>query len=59
MGGISTHCINEKKLKIKSEVNVSLENEPRKSTLDFIRQFARVYSSDNKFDAELSGFVLN
>mgnify|MGYP003372879163 FL=1 len=59
MGGISTHCINEKDLSFKKEVNVSLDEKPRKSTLDFIRQFARVYQAENKLDAELSGFVLN
>lgn len=59
MGGISTHCINEKDLNIKNEVNVSLNDKPRKSTLDFIRQFARVYQAENKLETELAGFVLN
>ena len=59
MGGISTHCIIEKDLNIKNEVNVSLNDKPRKSTLDFIRQFARVYQAENKLETELAGFVLN
>ena len=32
---------------------------PRKETLDFLKQFARVYRVEHKLDKELSAVILN
>lgn len=59
MGNVSTHCINRKKMNMEEREGISLHDEPRKSTLDFLRQFARVYSVESSLDTDISGFVLN
>lgn len=57
MRKFSTHCMD----KMEKHVNHALtgESEPKKSTLDFLRQFARVYQAEPMLQPGLCGFVLN
>ena len=57
MRKFSTHCMD----KMEKHVNHALtgDSEPKKSTLDFLRQFARVYQAEPMLQPELCGFVLN
>mgnify|MGYP000900732238 FL=1 len=52
----STHCMNEVK-KMKKEPNAN--EGPRKQTLDFLRQFARVYQVEPMLKPTFDGYVLN
>ncbi len=50
--------------KIYSEKNNSVKNEealkgPKKKSIDFIKQFARIYSCQTMLQPELGGFVAN
>ena len=57
MKKFSTHCMNDMNNKeIRKEEIVST---PKKQTLDFIRQFAKVYYSEKMIRTDLCGFVLN
>lgn len=53
MRKISTRCASDFVKKKKKELE--LINEPRKQTLDFLRQFARAYQAE----PELCGYVVN
>ena len=57
MRKFSTHCMD----KMEKHVNHALtgDSEPKKSTLDFLRQFARVYQAEPMLQPGLCGFVLN
>ena len=57
MRKFSTHCMD----KMEKHVNHALtgDSEPKKSTLDFLRQFARVYQAEPMLEPGLCGFVLN
>ncbi len=50
--------------KIYSEKNVTIKNEeavkgPKKKSIDFIKQFARIYSCQSMLQPELGGFMAN
>ena len=57
MRKFSTHCMD----KMEKHVNHALtgDSEPKKSTLDFLRQFARAYQAEPMLQPGLCGFVLN
>lgn len=57
MRKFSTHCMD----KMEKHVNHALtgDSQPKKSTLDFLRQFARVYQAEPMLQPGLCGFVLN
>ena len=57
MRKFSTHCMD----KMEKHVNHALtgDSQPKKSTLDFLRQFARVYQVEPMLQPGLCGFVLN
>ena len=57
MRKFSTHCMD----KMEKHVNHALtgDSEPKKSTLDFLRQFARVYQAEPMLEPGLCGFMLN
>ena len=57
MRKFSTHCMD----KLDKHVNQTLtaESQPQKTTLDFLRQFARVYQAEPMLEPGLCGFVLN
>ena len=57
MRKFSTHCMD----KLDKQVNHTLtaESQPKQTTLDFLRQFARVYQAERMFEPGLCGFVLN
>ena len=57
MRKLSTHCMD----KMEKHVNHALtgDSEPKKSTLDFLRQFARAYQAEPMLQPGLCGFVLN
>jgi|GEM_PF-6842943 len=42
-----------------NEVNAEMNTSPRKKTVDFLAQFARVYCSEKTFQAGHCEFVLN
>ena len=57
MRKFSTHCMD----KLAKQVNHTLtaESQPKQTTLDFLRQFARVYQAEPMLEPGLCGFVLN
>ncbi|MCF2604034.1 MAG: hypothetical protein ACI3ZW_02285 [Parabacteroides sp.] len=57
MRKFSTHCMD----KLDKQVNHTLtaESQPKQTTLDFLRQFARVYQAEPMLEPGLCGFVLN
>ncbi|MGM9796216.1 MAG: hypothetical protein ACI3ZY_01300 [Parabacteroides sp.] len=57
MRKFSTHCMD----KLDKHVNHTLtaESQPKQTTLDFLRQFARVYQAEPMLEPGLCGFVLN
>ena len=57
MRKFSTHCMD----KLDKQVNHTLtaESQPKQTTLDFLRQFARVYHAEPMLEPGLGGFVLN
>ena len=57
MKKLSTHCMND--MNNKETRQKETESAPKKQTLDFIRQFAKVYYSEKMIRTDLCGFVLN
>ena len=57
MRKFSTHCMN--KLEKNADKPLLVDSQPQKSTLDFLRQFARVYQAEPILQPGLCGFVLN
>lgn len=57
MRKFSTHCMN--KLEKNADKTLLVDSQPQKSTLDFLRQFARVYQAEPILQSGLCGFVLN
>lgn len=57
MRKFSTHCMN--KLEKNADKTLLVDSQPQKSTLDFLRQFARVYQAEPILQPGLCGFVLN
>lgn len=58
MKRLSTHCMDG----IENKKNKGRKREksaPRKQTLDFLSQFARVYHSEPALSTELCGLVMN
>ena len=57
MRKFSTHCMD----KLNKQVNHTLtaESQPKQTTLDFLRQFARVYQAEPMLEPGLCGFLLN
>lgn len=58
MKRLSTQCMNE----IENKTNRNRKERktmPRRQTLDFLTQFARVYHSEPALRTELCGFVMN
>ena len=57
MRKFSTHCMD----KLDKQVNHTLtaESQTKQTTLDFLRQFARVYQAEPMLEPGLCGFVLN
>lgn len=37
----------------------TVKSSPRRTTIEFIKQFARVYSSNNALQLNLGGFIAN
>lgn len=56
-----TPCMMEDAMSDKQEHLCEVESYtyPRKETLDFLKQFARVYRVEHKLDKELSAVILN
>lgn len=57
MRKLSTLCIDD--VRRKEDDRLEGSGSPRKQTLDFLRQFARVYQSEPVMHPELRGFVMN
>lgn len=57
MRRISTRCMNDIEGKSRGDQVVACE--PRKKTLDFLRQFARSYQGEPALQAELGGYMKN
>ena len=55
MKRLSTQCMNE----IENKTNRNRKEMPRRQTLDFLTQFARVYHSEPALRTELCGLVMN
>ena len=57
MRKFSKHCMD----KLDKQVNHTLtaESQPKQTTLDFLRQFARVYRGERMVEPGWGGFVLN
>ena len=57
MRKFSTHCMD----KLDKQVNHTLtaESQPKQTTLDFLRQFARVYQAEPMLEPGLCGFGLD
>ena len=57
MRKFSTHCMD--KLDKNMNHTLTVDSQPKKSTLDFLRQFARGYQAEPMLEPGLGGFVLN
>ncbi|MDD4514355.1 hypothetical protein [Massilibacteroides sp.] len=57
MKKLSTHCMDDMNNKKGKELEE--KSSPRKKTIDFLAQFARVYCSEKTLNAGHCGFVLN
>lgn len=58
MKRLSTPCLNHSKRESKTDAK-EFRNQPRRQTLDFLSQFARVYQAEPALCPEMSGYVLN
>lgn len=58
MKRLSTLCMDDLKDKTQGK-SKNDSAKPRKQTLDFLSQFARVYQAEPALKAELCGYVLN
>lgn len=58
MKRLSTLCMDDLKNKTQRKSKNNSEK-PRKQTLDFLSQFARVYQAEPALKAEVCGYVLN
>lgn len=58
MKNISTQCMDELKHRT-DKTQVGRRYMPRKQTLDFLKQFARVYQAEPVMQTEFCGYVLN
>lgn len=58
MKNISTQCMDELKHKT-DKTPRERKCKPRKQTLDFLAQFARVYQAEPVMQTEFCGYVLN
>ncbi|SEF40972.1 MULTISPECIES: hypothetical protein [Parabacteroides] len=58
MKRLSTQCMNEADNKAKKNPD-DKNSMPRKQTLDFLSQFARVYHAEPLLRADLCGLVMN
>ena len=56
MKNVSTFCKHDADFPAKSDRKLL---SPRKQTLDFLTQFARVYQVESALDSEISGYILN
>ena len=54
----STQCMNETDNKTKRKPE-GRHSTPRKQTLDFLTQFARVYHAETALRTEFCGYVMN
>lgn len=59
MKKLSTPCMNELENRTDNNRNENGKSMPRRQTLDFLSQFARVYHSEPVMQPELCGLVLN
>ena len=57
MRKFSTRCMD--KLEKNADKTLLVDSQPKKNTLDFLRQFARVYQAEPMLQPGLCGFVLN
>lgn len=57
MRKFSTRCMD--KLEKNADQTLLVDSQPKKNTLDFLRQFARVYQAESMLQPGLCGFVLN
>lgn len=57
MRKLSTQCMDDLEKKAKKDREV--KSSPRKQTLDFLKQFARVYQTEPAVCPEVCGYVLN
>lgn len=57
MRKLSTQCMDDLEKKMKSAPEA--KSSPRKQTMDFLKQFARVYQAEPAVRPELCGYVLN
>lgn len=58
MKNISTRCMDKLKQK-KEKTQGERKCMPRKQTLDFLMQFARVYHTEPAMQPDICGYVLN
>lgn len=59
MKNFSTRCLDEHNSKIEKNGDVDKSSSPRKKTLDFLTQFARVYHVEPELKESLCGLVMN
>lgn len=59
MKRLSTQCMDDLGNKKNRSRNEKKRSMPRRQTLDFLSQFARVYHSEPAMHPELCGLVLN
>jgi hypothetical protein len=59
MRKLSTQCMNDLKNEMNRDRNEKRKSSPRKETLDFLSQFARVYQVVPAVMPELCGIVVN
>ncbi|RHJ84397.1 hypothetical protein [Parabacteroides sp. AM08-6] len=59
MKRLSTRCMNEFENRTNRNRNEKKKSMPRRQTLDFLTQFARVYHSEPVLHPELCGVVMN
>lgn len=57
MKRFSTQCVN--KIENKTKTNREDITTPRKQTIDFLSQFARVYKAEKTLTQQFCGYVLN
>lgn len=58
MKRLSTPSLNHSKRETEADAK-ALRTRPRRQTLDFLSQFARVYQAEPALCPEMSGYVLN
>lgn len=59
MDKLFTHCMDRDKKRTEEKCLAEMKISPRRQTVDFLRQFARVYQCEPTLSPDICGFVLN